>query len=235
MEKGVTPNCVLGTSLGEFTAAAVAGVIEVEDALECLVKYAELCETHCQKGGMLSIIHQPELYDETPLMYENSELVSFNFHSHFVVAGENDKLKIIGGFLKEKGISYQVLPVSYAFHSSLMDPISEIYKNHLKTKRYQTPQIPLVSGIHGDFITKIPADYFWNVTRKPIRFLKAMNKLESIGSHLYLDLGPAGTLSNFIKYILGEDRELESFSVMTPFIDDLKNFEQVTNWYRPGT
>lgn len=72
---------------------------------------------------MFAIIHDPSLYDEISLIHENSESASINFDSHFVISGENSKLKIVERFLKEKNILYQELPVSYSFHSSLIQRI----------------------------------------------------------------------------------------------------------------
>jgi trans-AT polyketide synthase/acyltransferase/oxidoreductase domain-containing protein len=52
LEKGIMPDYVLGTSMGEFAAAAVARVMEVEELLVALIKQAQMLETHCQPGGM---------------------------------------------------------------------------------------------------------------------------------------------------------------------------------------
>jgi len=123
LESGVELNYVLGTSMGEFCSAAIAGVMEAEELLVLLLKQAELFENHCHEGGMFAIIHDPSLYDEISLIHENSESASINFDSHFVISGENSKLKIIERFLKEKNILYQELPVSYSFHSSLIQRI----------------------------------------------------------------------------------------------------------------
>lgn len=234
LENGINPDFVLGTSMGEFASAAIAGIMGVEELLEALLKQAEVFESHCHKGGMLAIIHDSVLYGATTLIYENSELASVNFDSHFVVSGENSKLKIIERFLIEKGILYQELPVSYSFHSSLMDPAAAVYTDFLKKYSYQNPQIPLISGLHGKILTKLPNDYFWDITREPIQFPKAIREMENVQSNIYLDLGPSGTLASFTKRNLERDSDSKSYAIITPFDQELRNLEKIIflNRYR---
>ena len=82
LERGIKPNYVLGTSMGEFASASIAGVISLEEALEALIEQAKALETHCQSGAMLAVLDDVSLYNETPLLYDNSELASVNFNSH---------------------------------------------------------------------------------------------------------------------------------------------------------
>ena len=84
-EKGIKPDYVLGASLGEYASGAIAGILKYEEALEVLIKQAEIFEETCQKGGMLAILHNAELYENIPAICNNSELVAINFHSHFII------------------------------------------------------------------------------------------------------------------------------------------------------
>ena len=227
LEMGIEPDYVLGTSIGEFTSAALADVMTVEESLAALIKQAEILETHCNDGGMLAILHDPSLYHETPYIYENSELASVNFHSHFVISGQIDRLKSIAQCLKEHCISYQLLPVSQAFHSSLIDPAAEIYTEYLNQKSYKPPQIHFISCTYATVLTKINTGYFWEVVRKPIEFQKTLRELEKSGNYIYLDLGPSGTLANFVKYNLPENSGSQSLAILSPFGQDLNNLRRV--------
>lgn len=227
IESGIKPDYVLGSSLGEFTSAALAGILGVDDLLKSVLKQAESFETHCEKGGMLAIIHHADMYNATPLIYENSELASINYDSHFVVSGEKEKLKEIERFLISKNIICQSLPVSYGFHSSYIDPAALSYKNFLRLKFHQTPCIPFVSCLSGTTISNIPTDFFWDAVRNPIQFPKAIRALETGRDRIYLDLGPGGTLANFAKHIVANDSKSESYTIMTPFNRDLKNLEKI--------
>lgn len=227
LECGAEPDFVLGASMGEFASAAVAGVMDVEELLKAVVKQAELFESKCEKGSMLAILDDLRLYRETPLIYENSELAAVNYGAHFVISGGSAKLNDIERFLKDKEIIYQNLPVSYGFHSSLIDPAAPAYIDFLKTKIYRKPQIPFVSCLFGNITTELPGDYFWNVARKPILFPQAIQELENGRNHIYLDLGPGGTLANFAKRNLDDNSRSESFAIITPFNRDLANLERI--------
>ena len=67
IESGVEPDYVLGTSLGEFVSAAIAGVMCIEELLELILKQAEFFEDYCQSGGMIAILHDFKLFYETPI------------------------------------------------------------------------------------------------------------------------------------------------------------------------
>ncbi len=227
MESGIKPDYCLGSSLGEFVAAAVAGIMPVEELLQLVVEQATLYETYCQKGSMLAILHNPDLYDQEPLLHRNSELVAVNFHSHFVIAGSSHQLQRMEDYVKGKGIICQRLPVSYAFHSSYIDPAEPHYREVLKQKSFGIPQIPFVSCVHGEIMKELPGDYFWQVVRKPMQLPKAVQELEKQQSYVYLDLGPAGNLSNFTKRNLRQDSQSECYSIITPFKKDGENVERI--------
>ncbi len=230
---GLEPDIVMGSSLGEFVAAALSGVIKLEEAVEMVVKQAEIIEAHCQpgEGGMLTILHDPSLYHETPLLHRFTGLAGINYSSHFVVSGTKEALIEIEHFLKEKHIAFQVLPVSYAFHSRWIDPAGLAYCSYLKGKRFQRPNCTFVSCMTGGIIEEIPADYFWQIVRQPMRFQEALQDLEKTPDHIYIDLGPSGTLDNFVKNNLTEPSASIHFTIMTPFGSDLKRLEQFNDFF----
>jgi trans-AT polyketide synthase/acyltransferase/oxidoreductase domain-containing protein len=229
MENGVKPDYVLGASLGEFAAAALAGVMSVEDIMECIVKQAQVFAKYCHEGGMMAVMCEPAVFDSTPILYENSELVSINYHSHFVIASDNAKLHKIAGYLKNEGILSHKLPVSFAFHSSHIEAAKEPYIRFLRTKSNTRPRIPFVSSLYGKKIDSLQENYFWDIVRGPIKFTAALKQLEegTDGSRVYVDLGPSGTLSNFAKYNLRAGSESSCIALMDPLKRDMEGFEKV--------
>ena len=198
---GPEPDIVMGSSLGEFTAAALSGVITLEEAVEMVVKQAEIIAAHCPRddGGMLTIIHDPSLYRDTPLLHQHTGLAGVNYNSHFVVSGKKQALMEIQHFLKEKDITFQLLPVSFAFHSRWIEPAGPAYCSYLKGKRFHRPSRRFISCMTGRVMDEIPAGYFWQIARQPMVFHEALQNLEKIGNHIYIDLGPSGTMANFVK------------------------------------
>ena len=224
---GVRPDCVLGTSTGEFAAAAVAGAVTPEDALKLLIDQSQLLDARCERGGMLAVLHDPRLYHREPLLFNNSELASVNFDSHFVLSGRSDKLLAIEKHLKQQEIVCVALPVLQALHSSLIDPAGQVYRMILKGHPLAPPRIPFQSGLLGTRLSQLPDSYLWDVVREPIHLPKALQALERERPHVYLDLGPAGTMANFVKRNLAYGTRSESFATMTMFHQDVKNVNMI--------
>ncbi|NEW04625.1 acyltransferase domain-containing protein [Paenibacillus sp. SYP-B3998] len=228
---GITPDLVIGSSLGEFTSATVAGVLDVESSLESITEQARIIQTYCERGSMLAILHNVSLYEETETLNKFSELASVNFDSHFVVSGGSEPIKEIQSMLKAKGILCQALPVSYAFHSTWIDPAEDVYKNILQTQSFRTPQITMVSSVNGQVESHIQREYFWEVVRKPIQFTMGIQQVEKLDCPVYVDLSPSSTLANFAKRNIDRS-ELKCLPILTPFHQDLKNMEMVKGMLR---
>ncbi|MFD0324033.1 acyltransferase domain-containing protein [Lysobacter gummosus] len=82
---GIEPDLVLGASLGSFAAAAVAGHLDVEDALAAVVQQAIALEDTCQRGGMIAVLAGRELFEQDWLR-DHAELAADNFANHFALA-----------------------------------------------------------------------------------------------------------------------------------------------------
>lgn len=232
-ESGIRPDIVMGVSLGEFTAGTIAGVMETETCLDALLTQAKLLETHCPSGGMLAIIDKPGYYYEAPVLYENSELAAVNYQGHFVVSASQVNIERIVDHLKAHNIVYQQLPVSFAFHSSMIEAAKAPYIDYLKSTSFCSPNIPFVSCLKADFLTTVDTEFYWQVIRKPIAFENTIKALELNKNHNYLDMGPSGTLCTFIKHILPAHAASKSYAIMTPFGNELQNLEAAIRLFRP--
>lgn len=227
MEQGVFPDLVVGSSLGEFTSAALAGFLRVEDALKLVIKQALLFEAHCQPGCMLAILHNVSLYYQLPELITYSELVAVNCVSHFVVAGTVEHIHTLKEVMAGKGIICEILSVSYAFHSSLIDVVEPHFKSALAEICYQQSRLPYFSSLSCTEITTLPHGYFWNVVRKPIFFAKVIQTLEKYGSYNYIDAGLGGTLMNFTKRNVSATSPSRCYTILSPFHQDIKNLRGI--------
>ncbi len=231
IEAGIKPDYLLGASLGEVTASLLAGVFNLRDLFDELFKQLELFEKNCLKGKMIGIIDSPELFEKTPALNENSEIAAYNFDSHFVVSCEQNHVKRIEAYLEKEGIQYQTLPVSLGFHSSMLDTVEHLFKDSIKNSLYKHPKIPLVSCTYAKEMSSFDKNSFWDIFRQPIQFQKTIQALEKKNDHVYVDLGPSGTLANFVKYNLKKDSMSEVFSILTPFGQDLKNLDKIKAYF----
>lgn len=228
IEQGVTPDCVLGASLGVFAAATIAGCVDAHSALVAVIRQAQIVEDRCPPGTMLAILDRPQLHAEHPLLRGYSEIASFNFPSHFVVAAARDPATKIESVLRGKNINCEPLAVSRAFHSKHIDDAEPPYREFLRGLSVRPPDRPFACCVNAAIRADVPADYFWTVARRPVRFGDTVRALERDGSRRYLDLGPSGTLATFVKYNLNPARTTsKTFPVMTPFGADMKNLEKL--------
>lgn len=227
---GITPNIVIGSSLGEITAATVAGVIDVETALEWITEQAKIVQTSCHQGSMMAVLHHIDLYTEVEVLNRNSTLVSVNYDGHFVISGTATQMKEIQYFLNAKGIMSQFLPVPYAFHSPMIDPMEEAYKRVLKPQALRSPEVMMVSSINGESVRHIQSDYFWQIVREQIQFSKGIQQIENLDRPIYIDLSPSSTLANFVKRSINR-KDLACFSLLTPFHQELKNLDYLQRFH----
>ena len=223
---GVRPDVVLGVSLGSFAGAAVAGFIGVEDALTAVIQQAIALEERCEPGGMIAVLADPSLFEED-FLSGCSELAAINFSSHFVVSARRTELEVIEAGLKKRNTGYQRLPVSVPFHSQWIDNAKAPFALFMRSIQRQQCRLPLVCCDQTATLSELSDDYFWNVVRRPIHFRETTARLEQQGAHRYIDLGPSGTLTTFLKYGLPATTKSTMHTILTPYGFDQKNLSAV--------
>jgi acyl transferase domain-containing protein len=227
IELGVQPHLTLGVSLGTFAAAAVAGCLDVESALLAVAEQARILEAHCSPGSMTAVLGDPRLYEQPPLR-GNCDLAASNFPNHFVVSAPPQSMTQIEGFLGSARITYQRLPVSFAFHSRWIEPAAAPSREHFGRLATRRARIPLACCATETILHSLPMDYFWSVARSPIRFQQTLAALELQGPFRYIDAGPAGTLATFLKYLLPPGGRSSVHPTLTPFGRDRQNLAALT-------
>lgn len=223
---GVTPDVVLGASVGSFAAAAVAGFLSVEDALAAVIQQAVSFERYCEPGGMLAVFADPQLFVDESLS-RHSELAGINFATHFVLAARPAQLATIEAELRTRAVAHQRLPVCFAFHSQWIDPAQASFESFMRSIRCTKGRLPLACCGQAALLSELSADYFWRIVRQPIRFREALAQLERAGAHRYIDVGPASTLATFLKYGLPVSSGSTAHAILTPFGHEQKNFAAV--------
>ncbi len=222
IEAGVVPGMVLGVSVGSFAAAAVAGFIDAEDALTAVIRQAMALEESSARGGMIAILADPALFFED-FLGSRSELAAVNFASHFVVSAKQTELATIEAALKERNVPFQRLPVLFPFHSRWMDEAKAPFAAFMESIPCREGRLPMACADRTEVLSAVSGGYFWDVVRNPIRFRETAARLEQQGARRYVDVGPAGTLATFLKYLLPRTTNSKVHSILTPFGLDQKN------------
>ncbi|MBQ0826803.1 ACP S-malonyltransferase [Streptomyces sp. RG38] len=233
--EGVRPGHVLGASLGEFAAAAAAGVLDVEDLARSIAEQVRLVDRHCPPGGMIAVLDDIRAYrthgrNESldQRLSGGLELAAVNFDQHFVLTGEPDRVARQEARLRADGRLCQRLPVTYAFHSRLMDVAAEPYRRALSGLRVRPPAVPFVSCAAGTTLDDLGVDHFWRMVREPIDFRKAVLHLEGQGRELlYLDLGPSATMANFATRNFAPESRSKALALVDPFAREGQSLERL--------
>jgi bacillaene synthase trans-acting acyltransferase len=225
---GVKPDCLLASSMGIYAAAAIAAALDPDEALESIIKLAAVYEARCMKGSMIAILGSSKLHSDLSALRENSEVAAVNFDSHFVISAIDEHLPEIFAALDRQGVAFQKVAVSYPFHSHWFDAARDAALAILDELHYSQPRIPLVCCAGSGVLKAIAPESIWTALRSPIEFERTIAELEQSGPGEYIDVGPAGTLATFVKYILPPASSSRFFSTMSPFGTDLKNYARLT-------
>jgi acyl transferase domain-containing protein len=194
---GVRPSALLGHSLGEITAARIAGVLSRRDALDMVVTRARLLET-LPPGEMLSVALPA---GRAPLGAE-LDLAAVNTPDQCVVSGPSARIDELAARLAADGVAATRVPVRSAGHSRRLDPILEPYREHIAGLTLRPPEIPFLSNVTGTWITDEQATdpaYWARQLRSTVRFSDAVRLLLEHPDRVFLESGPGWTLSTLVR------------------------------------
>lgn len=227
LERGLKPDLLLGYSLGELTCMVVAGAVSFEEALVTVVQQAELLERGAPEGGMVAVLDSPDLLTRHPEAFAECEVAGYHFPRNFIVSGPVHAITRLLRFLKEKEISSRELAVAHPFHSTWMAVVEASMKAVSERMKFGTPKIPVVSAHTGQRVEVCSAAHLWEATSRCVDLARAIRGLEESGPHLYVDLGPSGSMATAVKYNLAADSKSEFLSVITPFGQERKHIERL--------
>lgn len=219
---GRSPDWVAGHSLGEYSALAAAGSLELGDAVRLVRIRADAMQKAVPvgQGGMAAVLG---LDDDTvralcaqAAQGEVVEAVNFNAPAQVVIAGHKAAVERACDLAKEAGAKRAlVLPVSAPFHSSLLKPAAETLSGALAGISLQAPAIPLVNNVDVASVTE-PASIKDALVRQawhPVRWVETIQFMKSQGVTHIVECGPGKVLSALVKRI---DRDLVGLSINDP-------------------
>ncbi|MCB2198612.1 aminotransferase class III-fold pyridoxal phosphate-dependent enzyme [bacterium] len=196
-ERGVVPDALLGHSIGEIAAACFAGVFSLEDAVTLVAHRASLMQALPKDGSMAVLFTEEESL--TPLLEAADgqlAIAARNAPGSIVISGTSNAVTEVCARAKEKGIGSRELTVSHAFHSPLMEPMLDTFRDKIAAIHFQSPNLPLVSNLTGEVAGAEIAtpDYWVRQVRETVRFQAGVETLLNQGFNLFLELGPRPVL-----------------------------------------
>ncbi|XYI03831.1 type I polyketide synthase [Sorangium sp. So ce1128] len=195
---GVEPDAVVGHSLGEISAAHIAGVLDLKDAIRVIYHYSRLQKRTADQGGM-AVVELPaeELQDLVDESGGRLAVAAYNSATSTVLSGEVLALQDSLAALKQRGVRCALIKVNVAAHGRQMDAIAGELEAALAGIQPRRASIPLLSTLTGDAVVgpELVASYFPRNLGQPVRFSQAVDRLLAGGCDVFVELGPQPALT----------------------------------------
>ncbi|MFJ5234770.1 type I polyketide synthase [Kitasatospora sp. NPDC088391] len=206
---GVTPHRLAGHSVGEITAAHLAGVLTLPDAATLVAARGRLMDALPEGGAMLAVEAAEALVRaELPTVEGTVAVAAVNGPTATVVAGESAAVAAVEDRFRALGHRVARLRTSHAFHSPLMDPITAEFGRIAASLPHHPPKIPIRSAVDGrlhDAVHPLTPDHWVGHVRREVRYLDAVRGLAADGTTAYLELGPDAVLTALTRAALDDD------------------------------
>lgn len=193
---GVKPAALVGHSMGENTAACLAGVMSFEDCIGLVLLRGRLFDT-VPPGGMLSV---PLAADEVRgLLGPDLDMASVNAPELCVVSGPQAALDELEARLRAREVEPQRIQIDIAAHSRMLEPILGRFEAYLRSIRLNPPKIPIISNRDGQPLSAADATdplYWVRHLRNTVQFADCLSALKKVGQRVYLEVGPGKALGS---------------------------------------
>ena len=215
-----------GHSLGEYSALALSGSLQFDQAIKLLNKRGKAMQVAVPKGegGMVAVLGA-ELDEIYNLLNENNKkyvcyVANDNSTGQIVLSGQNKDLDLMTEDLKKKSIKNIKLPVSAPFHCPLMLKATEIMKEEINNTQFNLPKNTIISNVTGEEVRDVNniKELLIKQIEKPVRWRESVLYMSKNKVSKFVEIGPGKVLSGLIKRI---DRNLISLSINSP--EDVKN------------
>lgn len=218
--RGVVPDVLVGSSLGELCAMVIEGYLSPFAALDFAVDLAEIVERGVPRGGMLAALGSPR-----PVLGRGSiEVVARNHAHHSIIAGTDTDLTWAEQVLDGEGIVTLRLPTPAPFHSGLIEPIRSDVLAASRGLRFEVACSRVWSAATATRVDSAGPEDIWRVLRSPMRLVEAIQAVPAVEGCVYVDLSPGGSLAGLLRGAAGAPSVLP---VVTPFHNEPDRLAQV--------
>jgi acyl transferase domain-containing protein/surfactin synthase thioesterase subunit len=194
---GIVPDVALGHSVGEFAAAYCAGVYTLEQVLGLLAERAALMQALPRDGAMAAIFSDQDTVTASIEQLDRADIAiaALNGPQNTVISGARDAVTALIARFDRLGVRCQLLTVSHAFHSPLMQSAAAEFGRIAARVQGQTPKSAWISTVTAALMRKPPGAGYWgDHALNPVRFIDGMRALVQTGVSDFVEIGPGNTL-----------------------------------------
>ncbi|MFZ4265066.1 SDR family NAD(P)-dependent oxidoreductase, partial [Streptomyces arboris] len=219
-QHGMVPDLLAGHSIGELSAAHVAGVLTLDDAATLVAARARLMQSAPSGGAMIAVQADEEEVLRALAGHEDSvSVAAVNGPRSVVISGNASVAEEIADGFRAQGRKATRLKVSHAFHSPHMEPVLDEFREIAAGLRFQPPAIPVVSTVTGRLATAAELtspDYWTGQIRATVRFLDAARELSRQGATVAVEAGPDAVLTALAQGAADDGPALTAVALLRP-------------------
>lgn len=201
MKWGITPDLMIGHSIGEYVAACVAGVFSLEDALRLVIRRGELMQ-QTTPGAMLGVSVEQDKLQQLLKNRPELSIASENSATAFVVSGTLEAIREFADTLEKEKIICQRLQVSHAFHSALMDEVLPSFQDAVAAVVIHPPAMRYISSYTGkeaDYRLIREPSYWAHQLRHTVKFADGIGTLLQLKQPVFIEVGAGNVLSTLVQ------------------------------------
>jgi acyl transferase domain-containing protein len=231
---GVRPDMVMGHSVGEYGALMAAGSLSFEATLEAVsARGHEMATLNIPDPGAMAAVMAPLGEIERVLATADGYVVMANINSHHqaVIGGATAAVEQVVAKFTDAGHTALRIPVSMAFHTSIVASASEPLRRQLARLGLRPPAVPIVANVTGEFypltgpgVTEWMLDILGRQVASPVQFVKGLQTLYEAGARVFIEVGPKKALQGFADDVLGADPDVFSLFTNHPKFGDIPAF-----------
>ena len=220
---GVTALCIMGHSLGEYTAAYACGALSLEDMLKIVFMRSVLVDEVKYDGKMLRVdLAGEELQQKTYFHKDDLQIACFNSPKHCVVSGSSKELHTLQGYLISDHIRCDFLPCNHAFHHPSLKEIQNRFVQYLENVKVGKLETVWVTSIHGHCRVNhpgsvIPVEYWLEHLTSAVNFCLSSNIMDMYISENFnntcsiIDIG----VQSLLRFLLPFNMKKSEFNVLS--------------------
>ncbi|MHA6758797.1 type I polyketide synthase [Streptacidiphilus sp. PAMC 29251] len=206
---GVRPTHLIGHSIGELTAAHLAGVLTLPDAVTLVAARGRLMQALPAGGAMAALqATEGELSPSLAELAGRVAIAAINGLTSVVISGDADEVQRLADTWRARGRRTKLLQVSHAFHSPHMDAVLDDFRRVAAGLDFAEPRIPVISNLTGALATSEQLrdpEYWVQHIREAVRFHDGVSALDALGVSAYLELGPGPVLTALVNETLDDE------------------------------